>query len=173
MIVGTKMSSNVNLAKVEVLIGVREEKIHKAKAECAKKALPLLIKEFQKEKVQGLTHIFVIGSTPEWNDGEECIHRTTVFIENDRSTHTYTNVSEYMERMDDSGDVDYYDNPPNSVKVINETVSRNEAHSIENSFKQKYSDILEEVLGTNWKLEIEFLEDGELKITHDDYDCGY
>lgn len=171
MIVGTKMSSNVNLAKVEVLISVREEKIHKAKAECAKKALPLLIKEFQKEKVQGLTHIFVIGSTPEWNDGEECIHRTEVFIENDRTDHKYTDVSEYMERVYD--DADYYDDPPEHVKAMNVQINRNDAQKISLAFKQKYGDILEEVLGTNWKLEIEFIEDGELKITHDDYDCGY
>lgn len=163
-------STNVNLAKIEVLIGVREEKIHKAKAECAKKALPLLMKELQKEGTEGLSHIFVLGFTPEFNDGEECVHRTVVFIENDRSNHKYTNVIEYHERFD--YDLDY-DNPPSHIIDINAGISREQARELEDAFSKKYSYILEEVLGTNWKLEIEFLEDGEVKITHGDYDCGY
>lgn len=163
-------NSNVNLSKVDELIYKRDEKIHKAKTECAQKALPILLKAFEKERTEGLSHIFVLGSTPEWNDGEDCVHRTTVFIENDRTNSKFTNVVEYFERFDDDMD---YDNPPESVKAINCFLTHKEARDIENTFKKKYEDVLEEILGTNWKLEIEFLDNGEVKTTYGDYDCGY
>lgn len=169
MTVGTKTVNN-NILQIELLIGAREETIHKAKTECSNKALPLLLKEFETEKVQDLTHIYVLGYTPEWNDGEECEHRTCVYIENDRANHKYTNVIEYHERFD--YDLDY-DNPPSHLLDINAGISREKARNLEEAFSKKYSNILEEVLGTNWKLEIEFLENGEVKITHGDYDCGY
>lgn len=169
MTVGTKTSYS-NLTKIELLISAREDKIQTAKAECARKALPLLMKELQKEGTEGLSHIFVLGFTPEFNDGEECVHRTVVFIENDRADHKYTNVIEYHERFD--YDLDY-DNPPSRILDINAGLTREQARNLEDAFSKKYSYILEEVLGTNWKLEIEFLEDGEVKITNGDYDCGY
>lgn len=169
MTVGTK-TSNKNLTKIELLIGAREEAIYKAKVECSKKAFPILLEELKTEGTDGLTHIFVLGFTPEFNDGEECEHRTIVFIENDRSDHKYTNVIEYFERFD--YDLDY-DNPPSSVLAVNSGLSRDKANALEKAFMSKYSEVLEDVLGTNWKLEIEFLEDGEVKITNGDYDCGY
>lgn len=161
MIVDTDTRKEINK-----LIALRDESISQAKAYCVERVTPMLSTLFEGIRKPNLTHIFVLGYTPAWNDGEECEHNTVAYVSNKSS---YPDILEYFERFDDELD---WDNPDPKYALINSNLTHETAKDIGRKFVTEYQYLLEEVFGTNWRLEITFTDDGIL-LKHDEYDCGY
>lgn len=111
-----------------------------------------------------LTHVFIMGSTPLWNDGEECYHSTEIIIHNDAGEQdSWSEMSEFLE-CKLGWDVDY-DDPSEEVLEINAGLSKSECRDIEDQIPV---DAMSEALGTNWLI-IATRNGVELQ----DYECGY
>jgi len=115
-----------------------------------------------------LEHIFVLGYTPEWNDGEECTHSSEVFISKD-APHVWDTVDEYVERL-------YWrdeEECPPAYKTSNQNLSIKDVQKIEDILREaKFEDVLEVVYETNFNIVIDFT--GEtVQITVKEYDCGH
>ncbi|SOK58962.1 hypothetical protein [Yersinia phage fHe-Yen9-03] len=119
-----------------------------------------------KETYPNLDRIFFLGSTPHWNDGEECSHKSYVYIENGSG---YSDCCEYFEC------VYGWDNPeiPDHLIKSNKNLNDNEIHAIKNIIRNSgLEKILEVIFETNFNVIIDFTGD-EVQITVADYDCGY
>lgn len=121
-----------------------------------------------KAQFPALDFIFVLGETPEWNDGEECTHDSEVFITHD-DTRSWDTVSEYVERLywrDES-------ECPEAYKTANSNLSIEDAQKIKDILSAaKFEDGLEVVYQTNFNIVIDFT--GEtVQITVKEYDCGH
>lgn len=152
--------------EINKLIALRDESISQVKAYCIESVTPMLSTLFEEIRQPNLTHIFVLGYTPAWNDGEECEHNTVAYVSNKGN---YPDILEYFERFDSKLD---WDNPDPKYALINSKLAHEKALDIGRKFVAENQYILEEIFGTNWRLEITFTDDGIL-LKHDEYDCGY
>lgn len=100
----------------------------------------------------GLTNGLIVGTTPEWNDGETCEHKSYIQIR-------------YM----DDDIVDFIDNIPEDYDDNNLTDSDGRAIEIKLSV---LDEILMHIYGTNYKFGF-IIQDGEITIKHEGYYCGY
>lgn len=118
--------------------------------------------------------VYIIGFTPEWNDGEECYHESDVYID---GTSLFNGISSVFDRLYDCYDVNNQSNldehVPKYLHHINKKLKNSELEKI-NEFFRKYSieDTLQTVFNTNWIITIDFRGDNVV-ITKDDYECGY
>lgn len=160
--VDTNMFDNVKTAVYEYEYTLNELKsklqlefIEKLKDDCIE-----LKAEFPE-----LEHIFVLGYTPEWNDGEECEHSSEIYImnNNDRSWDT---VQDYLEYV-------YNSEYPIEFKDSNIGLSTDDAIKIKDILHSaKFEDGLEVVYETNFNMVID-LTSFDIKITVEEYDCGH
>ncbi|AQW88681.1 hypothetical protein FDH34_gp156 [Serratia phage BF] len=119
-----------------------------------------------KSAYPNLDRIFILGSTPEWNDGEECTHDSSVYIEN---TSNYSDCKEYFEC------VFGWDEPeiPEHLVDSNKNLSDNDVTEIKNIIRQSgLENILEVIYETNFNVVIDFTGD-EVQVTVEDYECGH
>jgi hypothetical protein len=121
-----------------------------------------------KDKFPELEHIFVLGYTPEWNDGEECTHSSEVFISKD-APRAWDTVDEYVERLywrDES-------ECPEAYKNSNQNLSLEDAKAIKDIlYNAQFEDGLNEVLETNFNIVIDFTgETVEVNVSY--YECGH
>jgi hypothetical protein len=147
----------------------RDREIELAKKNCIDKTVQVLPELFEKYRTAGITNIFILGTTPEWNDGEECEHGMQVLISNDRKEYKFTDIIEYFERFD--ADIDY-ENPGAEILNINIGVPHKICKDLGARVHSELFDILYHGLLTNWKLEITFL-DNKVEVKHSAYRCGY
>lgn len=121
-----------------------------------------------KAQFPALEHIFVLGYTPEWNDGEECTHSSEVFISKD-APRVWDTVDEYVERL-------YWrdeEECPPAYKTSNQNLSVEDAQKIKDILRAaKFEDGLEVVYETNFNIVIDFTGD-TVQVTVEDYDCGH
>jgi len=123
------------------------------------------LKELQ-QKYPNLDKIFVLGSTPEWNDGEECNHYSNVYITN-ISDSCNDEMYEYVDRV-------YYDEDqvPDEFLYVNVNLSVKEAQEVHGILRTaNFEDCLEQVFETNFHIIIDMTSD--IKVTVKDYECGY
>lgn len=114
-----------------------------------------------------LDKIFIVGSTPEWNDGEDCVHESSVYIEN-VPDERYDEISEYVERI-------YWDEEkvPEEFLHINTALTNEEVLKIYKILHDsKFEDSLQVVFDTNFHVIIDLTEE-TIKVTVTDYDRGY
>ncbi len=100
----------------------------------------------------GLTNGMIVGYTPEWNDGEACEHSSDVqirYMDND--------ITDFIEDIPE----DYDDN----------SLSDQEGRAIEIKLAV-LDEILVHIYGTNYKFGF-IIQDGEITIKHEEYNCGY
>lgn len=90
-----------------------------------------------------LTHVFITGYTPLWNDGEECFHDTQVYIHNDMDS--WGEMGEFLESKM-NWDIDY-DNPSPEFAAINAGISKSMSRDIEDVLPVH---AMSSVFGTNW-----------------------
>lgn len=123
------------------------------------------LKELQ-AKYPNLDKIFVLGSTPEWNDGEECFHDSDVYIANipdSRSDDMY----EYVDRI-------YYneDQVPDEFLSVNVSLSESEVQGIKAILRTAdFEEFLQQVFDTDFHIIIDLTSD--IKVTVKPYECGY
>lgn len=111
-----------------------------------------------------LTHVFIAGSTPLWNDGEECYHSTDMWIHNDTSeVDSWSEMGDFLEGKL-GWDFDC-DEPSEEILEINAGLSKSECRDIEDQIPV---DAMSEALGTNWLI-IATRNGVELQ----EYKCGY
>jgi hypothetical protein len=127
--------------------------------------LKLDMKEL-KNKFPNLDAIFVIGSTPEWNDGEECLHSSNVYITNFPESRC-DDMYEYVDRM-------YWDEEqvPDDFLTVNTNLTESEGQEIHQILRTAdFEDCLETVFETNFQIVIELAD--EIKVTVNPYESGY
>lgn len=165
MIVDTNMFDNVKTAVTEyqetlkvLKAKLQDEFLEKLKVDCAE----------LKAQFPALDFIFVLGETPEWNDGEECTHDSEVFITHDDSR-SWDTVSEYIERL-------YWrdeEECPAAYKTANSNLSNEDAQKVKDILRAaKFEDGLEVVYETNFNIVIDFTG-SNVEVTVQDYDCGH
>ena len=119
-----------------------------------------------KDKFPRLDKIFVLGNTPEWNDGEECFHESTVYIANIPDARG-DDMYEYVDRM-------YWDEDqvPDEFLTVNTGLTIEEATEIHNILRTaNFEDCLSAVFETNFQVIIDFTDD--IKVIVKPYECGY
>lgn len=158
------MSVATNFAKLLANIGnQRDEQIEILKEASREKALQLLEQLFGDlfADNQKLTHIFCMGYTPEWNDGEECFHDTNILIHNDRDG--WGEMEEFLE-CHLKWEIDPNE-PSEEFLAINAGLNASQCRDIEDLIP---IDAMSEALGTNWVV-IATRNGVELQ----EYNCGY
>lgn len=153
------------LKGIRTAISHRDAKVQELNNTCKEAAIDLLETYCEKYRTPGLTHIFIIGHTPSWNDGEECTHDTRVFIENDSN---YSDVEEYFEQVTNNFDADTDELLP----LVNSCVEKETAKKLQSEVYSELDNVLQSVFITDFNISIRFL-DGKIKIDVEDYDCGY
>jgi hypothetical protein len=136
---------------------LQAEFLEKLKVDCAE----------LKAQFPALDHIFILGSTPEWNDGEECTHDSEVFVDNTEGSF-WNNVSEYLERL-------YYDEDdyPQEFKESNKGLTAKEVENIKDILNSsKFESGLEVVYTTNYNIVIDFTGES-IEVSVKEYDCGH
>ncbi|AFC21607.1 hypothetical protein GAP32_157 [Cronobacter phage vB_CsaM_GAP32] len=114
-----------------------------------------------------LDKIFIIGSTPEWNDGEECVHESEVLIEN-RNGDGWYDMRTYVDRM-------YWDAEvvPDEFLHINMNLSPEDLSKIRLILLNAgLEDDLEAVFETNYHIIIDMTGE-DVEVIVEDYDRGY
>lgn len=121
-----------------------------------------------KDQFPALDYIFILGSTPKWNDGEECTHDSDVFVDNTEGSY-WNNIPEYLERLYYGEEDDY----PDEYKNSNKGLSSEDVQKIKNTLSaSKLEDGLEIIYETDFNIIIDFT--GEtVTVTVKDYDCGH
>lgn len=153
-----------NFAKQLKDIGIkRDNQIELLKEDAREKGVQI-IKQFFEELFDAnpkLTHVFCTGSTPEWNDGEECFHETNILIYND--IYGWSEVAEFLEINEGW----HYDseNPSEELIAINKDLAMCECRDIEDQIP---IDAMSEALGTDWL--VKATREG---IEFSVYKCGY
>lgn len=153
------MFNKINIASIEYKTAIeqlqstlRSEFNEELKSDCTE----------LKSKYPNLDYIFILGSTPEWNDGEECTHSSSVYIEN---TSNYTECEEYFDRL--SGEF------PDNFKDYNKNLKKHEVNEIKSIIsKSRLKYILEIIYETNFNIVIDFTEN-DVNVTVEEYECGY
>lgn len=115
----------------------------------------------------GLDKIFILGSTPEWNDGEECVHESDVYIEN-LQNERWDEMSDYVERI-------YWDDEevPDEFLHINTALTKEQVSNLKGILRAaKLEDNLQVVFDTNYHVIIDLTEP-TIKVRVKDYDRGY
>lgn len=123
------------------------------------------LKELQ-VKYPNLDKIFVLGSTPKWNDGEECFHMSYVYIENSPDSRS-DDMYEYVERM-------YYNEEevPDEFLTVNVNLSDIEVQEIKEILRTAdFEDFIQQVFDTNFHIIIDMTSD--IKVSVKPYECGY
>lgn len=108
-----------------------------------------------------LTHVYVMGYTPGWNDGEECFHTTQVHIYND--VDGWGELGEFLE-CKLNWDIDY-DNPSSEFMAVNAGLSKSKCRDIEDLLPV---DAMSSAFGTDWL--VIATRDG---VTIQEFDIGY
>lgn len=114
-----------------------------------------------------LDKIFILGSTPKWNDGEECFHSSNIYIEN-IPDERWDDMSEYVERI-------YWDTDqvPDEFLHINTNLTKHQVAQIKDILcTANLENNLEEVFKTNFHVIIDFTEP-DIKVIVEKYECGY
>lgn len=125
-----------------------------------------IIEQFFKDLFEAnpkLTHVFITGYTPEWNDGEECYHNTEVYMYNNLNPDSWNELGEFLE-CHMGWDVDY-DEPSEELKEVNAGLSKSECRDIEDMIPVE---AMSEALGTNWL--IQATRDG---VKYEPFSIGY
>lgn len=127
-----------------------------------------------KQKFPNLDVIYIVGTTPEWNDGEECTHDSEIFID---ASSKYSGLGDLYERMygcydlNDQADLD--ENVPTDLHKVNKKLTKEEVSEInEILYAAQLEKNLETVFDTNWMIFIDF-RNGNTEVTKEDYECGY
>lgn len=114
-----------------------------------------------------LEKLFILGHTPEWNDGEECVHESQIYFEN-KENERWDDMGEYVDRI-------YYDADvvPEEFLTVNIRLTSEEVSSIRTILRTaKLESNLSAVFETNFQIIVDLTEE-DIKITVDDYECGY
>jgi|AGFS01.1.fsa_nt_gi hypothetical protein len=159
------MSVAINIDKELKEIGVRRDaQIEILKESAREKGVQLLEQYFPEvfAKYPKLTHIYVTGYTPGWNDGEECTHTTQVYIHNDLEG--WSELGDFLECYL-GWDIDN-DNPSEKYAAINAGLTKSECNDIELDVPV-YS--MSEALGTDWL--VIATKDGQVTIQN--FEVGY
>lgn len=165
MIADTNMFDNVKTAVKEyqetmkvLKAKLQDEFLEKLKVDCTE----------IKSQFPALDHIFVLGYTPEWNDGEECTHSSEVYISTD-SSRVWDTIDEYVGLLY-CGDEDEC---PEAYKTSNQNLSFEDAQKVKDILcAAKFEDGLEVVYETNFNIIIDFTGD-IVQVIVKDYDRGY
>lgn len=163
MTVDTNMFKNTKKAVKDYL-----DNIERMKKEIQNTFIVQLTEDLKELQVKfpNLDKIFVLGSTPEWNDGEECLHRSKVYISNIPDSRR-DDMYEYVDRM-------YWDEEqvPDEFLTVNTGLTEEEAQEVHQILRTaNFEDCLEQVFETNFRIEIDLTS--EIKVTVDSYECGY
>lgn len=127
-----------------------------------------------KEKFPNLDVMYIIGTTPEWNDGDECVHRSEIFID---SRNSYSGLAEIFERIYDCFDHNDQEELDEKVPVdmhhVNKKLSKDDINDItEILYTAQLEKNLETVFDTNWMIFIDFRSE-KVVVSKEDYECGY
>jgi len=141
----------------------RDVVIENAKEDARTKGTQILGQYFSDlfESNPKLTHVFVTGFTPGWNDGEECYHDTRVYIHNDMDG--FGEMGEFLEYQL-NWDIDY-DNPSPEFAKINAGISKSESRDIEDELPVH---AMSSAFGTDWL--VTATRDG---VTIQEFNVGY
>lgn len=127
-----------------------------------------------KEKFPNLDVIYITGTTPEWNDGEECTHYSEIYID---ASSKYSGLGDLYERMyecydlNDQAELD--ECVPKDLHHVNKKLSKDELEEINEILcAAQLEKNLETVFDTNWMIFIDF-RNGNTEVTKEDYECGY
>ncbi|WPJ50501.1 hypothetical protein RCIP0023_00459 [Klebsiella phage RCIP0023] len=118
-----------------------------------------------KDKYPALEVVYIRAWTPHWNDGEECKHNMSVHVDNNGK---YTDIEEFFECTERNFD---WDEAPDCIKNVNKGISTKMSKEIVGLF-EAYQDSFESILGTNWKMTIDFTQERPIMVK-EDYECGY
>ena len=115
------------------------------------------------EKHPGLTYIVIRGYTPEFNDGEPCVHGQEVLF-----GYKWVGKQESFDFAD-------YDLEEEFCFDLETRTHCNSACNTLNDVSTTLSDLeelLKEIYDTNFELKIRYSQ-GNVDINYDSYDCGY
>ncbi len=127
-----------------------------------------------KEKFPNLDVIYITGTTPEWNDGEECLHRSETFID---AHNSHSGLGDLFGRLYNCYDIndqeDLDEHVPVDLHQVNKKLTKEEVYEInEILYSAQLEQNLETVFDTNWMIFIDF-RNGNTEVTKEDYECGY
>lgn len=113
----------------------------------------------------GFKRAVVFGFTPSFNDGDPCYHSCEVYVgyKNIYSGVAYYDYQDHTESeafFTDDGEID---NPNEGCLTLKE--AKKEICS--------WEDIFERLYDTNFIVKVQLLEDGEVSVEVDEYDCGH
>ena len=165
----TIADTNMSFEKSIVAVQTYKRELAEMQKALREKFITELEQDFYalREEFPGLDKIFVLGCTPEWNDGEECVHESDIYIENQQDER-WDEMGLYVDRM-------YWDEEevPDDFLHINTALSKEQVSQIKEILrKAKFEDNLETVFETNFNIIVDFTEQ-DIKVHVEDYDRGY
>ena len=163
-----------NIAAVNALT---ESELHKELANDVSKLF---------ESYPNLDGFVMLGWTPEWNDGEDCLHSDEVFVRPFNKSRCWGTLQEAADRVcgedavyaviDD--EISEYDLDEEVVAQVQDMLQWNQ--NLSSSDQDKLQAILNdlttsvhECIGTDWLFIISRKPDGSAKVEHHVYECGY
>lgn len=110
----------------------------------------------------------------EWNDGEECLHRSETFID---AHNSHSGLGDLFGRLYNCYDIndqeDLDEHVPVDLHQVNKKLTKEEVYEInEILYSAQLEQNLETVFDTNWMIFIDF-RNGNTEVTKEDYECGY
>lgn len=142
----------------------RDQQIEYLKEDARQKGIQLVQQFFQSlfAENEKLTHVYVTGYTPVWNDGEECVHDTRVYIFNDIKG--WSELGDLLE-CHLGWDLGDEENPNPEYAAINAGLSKSQCNDIEDQIPV-YA--MSEAFGTNW-----IVIATRDKVTIQEFEVGY
>lgn len=136
------------------------------------------------DNIPGLQKFAIRGYTPEFNDGEECLHRAEIFVGYWQPKENYNKEKMIWDTDIEDEDLvewftrsglepktyydEYTDGDPNPS--VNHQCDINSLLELKQS--SEIITLIDLLLDTNYTVYIELI-DGNVVIKHEHYDCGY
>lgn len=127
--------------------------------------------------IPGLDGFIILGWTPEWNDGEECYHDSTLYFEAVGADRRWGGIYEALERLYGDDEVEYAIEGQEGYDHIKELLGINKdlqksSHADVNKAITALDKTIEEIIGTDYAYIVR-LVDGAVKVTAMDFECGW
>lgn len=114
----------------------------------------------------GINFVMTRGSTPQWNDGDECTHSSEMFTGVQRQGYNNRVYRDY-----ESYDLGDRFTDEDGEFVNSEADNQNLANAT--SLLWEFDDLFQDVYGTNYEVVGRRNSSGQIVVEAEEYECGY
>lgn len=146
-----------------------EDQITKIKADFyTKDNLAVLIGDLFKE--YKLDAIAIVGTTPAFNDGEECVHSSDLYYDEDELNCYFNGFDERYDKYEDHDFLAPVESPSFTVNsMLNDLPYQHPKKAEYHKLSGYIMELSDYIYDTNYKIECYIDKDGDLQIHQEDY----